>query len=71
MKETLKELYVRLKDLLYKWVKPSEKTMQQFAETVILEQFLRMLCPDVFVVRMFLWQLGEGLSLGVLLIGTP
>jgi len=45
--------------------------MQQFAETVILEQFLRMLCPDVFVVRMFLWQLGEGLSLGVLLIGTP
>lgn len=47
MQETPEELYVWLKDLLYKWVKPAEKTMQQFAETVILEQFLRMLCPEL------------------------
>ncbi|KAL0182353.1 hypothetical protein M9458_021728, partial [Cirrhinus mrigala] len=45
--ETPKELYVRLKDLYQKWVRPAEKTTQQVGEMVILEQFLRMLSPDL------------------------
>ncbi|XP_073726116.1 uncharacterized protein [Misgurnus anguillicaudatus] len=45
--ETPKELYVWLRDLLNKWVKPAEKTVDQFAETIVLEQFLRMLCPEL------------------------
>ncbi len=47
MEETPKELYVRLKDLFYKWVKPAEKTIYEVAETIILEQILRMLCPEL------------------------
>ncbi|XP_051748280.1 zinc finger protein 394-like [Ctenopharyngodon idella] len=47
MEETPKELYVRLKDLFYKWVKPAEKTVYEVAESIILEQFLRMLCPEL------------------------
>ncbi|KAI2655436.1 Zinc finger protein 213 [Labeo rohita] len=38
MEETPKELY---------WVKPAEKTVYKVAETIILEQFLKMLCPEL------------------------
>lgn len=42
-----KQLHVRLKDLFYKWVKPAENTVYEVAETIILEQFLRMLGPEL------------------------
>lgn len=47
MEETPKELYIQLKDLFYKWVKPAKKTIYEVAETIILEQFLIMLCPEL------------------------
>ncbi|XP_048014263.1 uncharacterized protein LOC125247108 [Megalobrama amblycephala] len=45
--ETPKELYVRLKDLYTKWVRPAEITKQEIGEIIILEQFLRMLSPEL------------------------
>uniref|UniRef100_A0AAR2K8K9 SCAN box domain-containing protein n=1 Tax=Pygocentrus nattereri TaxID=42514 RepID=A0AAR2K8K9_PYGNA len=48
-KETPKEVYVRLRDLYQKWVKPATKPVKQIGETIILEQFLRMLCPELQV----------------------
>uniref|UniRef100_A0AAR2IK32 SCAN box domain-containing protein n=1 Tax=Pygocentrus nattereri TaxID=42514 RepID=A0AAR2IK32_PYGNA len=47
--ETPKEVYVRLRDLYQKWVKPTTKPVKQIGETIILEQFLRMLCPELQV----------------------
>ncbi|KAL2086933.1 hypothetical protein ACEWY4_017992 [Coilia grayii] len=47
--ETPKEFYNRLKDLYYKWMRPAEKTVEEIGETLILEQFLRSLSPDVRV----------------------
>ncbi len=45
--ETPKELYVRLKDLYQKWVRPAERTSREIGELMILEQFLRMLNPEL------------------------
>lgn len=47
--ETPKELYHRLKDLFRKWIRPEQKTVEEIAETLILEQFLRTLAPDIRV----------------------
>ncbi len=45
--ETPQELYVRLKDLFCKWVKPDKSTVKELSETIILEQFLRMVHPEL------------------------
>ena len=45
--ETPRELYVRLKDLFCKWVKPEKSTVKELSETLILEQFLRMVPPEL------------------------
>ena len=45
--ETPRELYVCLKDLFCKWVKPEKSTVKQLSETIILEQFLRMVHPEL------------------------
>ncbi|KAL7868346.1 hypothetical protein SRHO_G00097300 [Serrasalmus rhombeus] len=47
--ETPRELYVRLKELFAKWTKPEEHTVQQMSEILILEQFMRMVSPDMAV----------------------
>uniref|UniRef100_A0AAR2KPR9 SCAN box domain-containing protein n=1 Tax=Pygocentrus nattereri TaxID=42514 RepID=A0AAR2KPR9_PYGNA len=47
--ETPQELYVRLKELFAKWTKPEEHTVQQMSEILILEQFMRMVSPDMAV----------------------
>uniref|UniRef100_A0A672S065 SCAN box domain-containing protein n=1 Tax=Sinocyclocheilus grahami TaxID=75366 RepID=A0A672S065_SINGR len=47
--ETPRELYVRLKDLFSKWVKPEACTILQMSELIILEQFMRMISPDMDV----------------------
>nr|XP_020445498.1 zinc finger protein 496 [Monopterus albus] len=47
--ESPKELYVRLKELYGKWIQPNGKTIQQIGETVILEQYLRMMSPELQV----------------------
>lgn len=47
--ETLRELYVQLKDLFSKWVKPETCTILQLSEFVILEQFMRMINTDMAV----------------------
>ena len=45
--ETPKELYVRLKELFQKWVQPQNRTKEEIAEVIILEQYLRMLAPEL------------------------
>uniref|UniRef100_A0AAR2J3W0 SCAN box domain-containing protein n=1 Tax=Pygocentrus nattereri TaxID=42514 RepID=A0AAR2J3W0_PYGNA len=47
--DTPQELYVRLKELFAKWTKPEEHTVQQMSEILILEQFMRMVSPDMAV----------------------
>ncbi|XP_041844148.1 uncharacterized protein LOC121641869 [Melanotaenia boesemani] len=47
--ETPRELYVRLKDMFYKWVKPEKSTVKNLSEVMIMEQFLRMVNPDLEV----------------------
>lgn len=47
--ETPRELYVRLKDLFNKWVKPESSTVKEISELLILEQFLRMVGPELEV----------------------
>ncbi|KAG1926090.1 gag-pol fusion protein [Pimephales promelas] len=47
--ETPKELYVRLKELYEKWVQPKGKTVEAVAEVIILEQYSRMLSPELQV----------------------
>ncbi|XP_040923722.1 uncharacterized protein LOC121201710 [Betta splendens] len=47
--ETPRELYVRLKELYGKWVQPKDKTTEEISEIMILEQYLRMLSPELQV----------------------
>ncbi|XP_014835051.1 PREDICTED: zinc finger protein 202-like [Poecilia mexicana] len=47
--ETPKELYVRLKELYEKWIQPRGKTVKAIAEMIVLEQYLRMLSPELQV----------------------
>nr|XP_054591237.1 uncharacterized protein LOC129155100 isoform X2 [Nothobranchius furzeri] len=47
--ETPKELYVRLKELYDKWIHPQGKTVKDIGEMIVLEQFLRMLPPELQV----------------------
>ncbi|XP_043958900.1 uncharacterized protein LOC122823389 [Gambusia affinis] len=47
--ESPKELYSRLKELYEKWIQPKDKTVKQVGELIMLEQFLRMLCPELQV----------------------
>nr|XP_054607258.1 uncharacterized protein LOC129167139 [Nothobranchius furzeri] len=49
MDESPKELYARLKELYEKWTQPKAKTVKEIGELLILEQFLRMLCPELQV----------------------
>ncbi|PWA14611.1 hypothetical protein CCH79_00017614 [Gambusia affinis] len=44
--ETPQELYVCLKEMFFKWVKLDKATVKEIAETLILEQFLRMVNPE-------------------------
>ena len=45
--ETPKELYVRLKELYQKWIQPKDKTVKDVGEIIIMEQYLRMLSPEL------------------------
>ncbi|XP_043090122.1 uncharacterized protein LOC122340939, partial [Puntigrus tetrazona] len=47
--ESVRETYTRIKGLYKRWMRPETKTKDQIAETIILEQYLRMLRPDVRV----------------------
>eukprot|EP00064_Thunnus_orientalis_P008601 superscaffoldBa00001035_g8624 len=47
--ETPRELYVRLKDLFSKWVETERSTVKEISEMIILEQFLRMVHPELEV----------------------
>ncbi|XP_056140345.1 solute carrier family 23 member 1 [Lampris incognitus] len=47
--ESPKELYVRLKELYGKWIQPQGKTVQEIGEILIMEQYLRMLSPELQV----------------------
>ncbi|KAK7907616.1 hypothetical protein WMY93_016228 [Mugilogobius chulae] len=47
--ETPRELYVRLKELFYRWVQPEKSNIRSISETLILEQFLRMVSPELEV----------------------
>ncbi|KAL7841230.1 hypothetical protein SRHO_G00249210 [Serrasalmus rhombeus] len=45
--ESPRELYVRIKGLYEKWMQPNTKTKEQIGETIILEQFLKVVNPDL------------------------
>nr|XP_023668359.1 uncharacterized protein LOC111844269 [Paramormyrops kingsleyae] len=45
--ETPRELYVRLKDLFSRWIKPEQSAVEEISEQIILEQFLRMVNPEL------------------------
>ncbi|KAK7915939.1 hypothetical protein WMY93_011700 [Mugilogobius chulae] len=45
--ETPRELYVRLKDLLNRWLQPEKSSQEDVWEKFILEQFLRMVNPEL------------------------
>uniref|UniRef100_A0AAR2KTM4 SCAN box domain-containing protein n=1 Tax=Pygocentrus nattereri TaxID=42514 RepID=A0AAR2KTM4_PYGNA len=45
--ETPKELYTRLKGLYEKWMTPHEKTKEQIGDTIIMEQYLKMVNPEL------------------------
>ncbi|XP_051794916.1 uncharacterized protein LOC127530951 [Acanthochromis polyacanthus] len=47
--ETPWELYVRLKDLLHRWLHPEKAKKSDMLEKLILEQFLRMVSPELEV----------------------
>nr|XP_054591418.1 uncharacterized protein LOC129155510 [Nothobranchius furzeri] len=47
--ETPKELYVRLKDLFNRWVKPDTSSVKELSEMLILEQFLQRVNPEMEV----------------------
>ncbi len=82
--ESPKELYVRLKELYEKWMQPKNLSFEEIGEVIILEQYLRMLSPEIQVWvrehdpqsasqaskhwRMCLWQHVRGISPGV---GNP
>ncbi|KAL7877197.1 hypothetical protein SRHO_G00038400 [Serrasalmus rhombeus] len=45
--ETPQELYIRLKDLFCKWVKYDTSSKDALMETMVLEQYMRVLYPEV------------------------
>ena len=45
--ETPKELQARLRDLYEKWMNPKEKTKEQVGDAIVMEQFLRVLNPEL------------------------
>lgn len=47
--ETPKELYVHLRDLYQRWVQPQNHTKELIGETIIMEQFLRLVSPKLQV----------------------
>ena len=47
--ESPQELYVRLKELYVKWIQPQGKTLHEISEVLIMEQYLRMLSPELQV----------------------
>uniref|UniRef100_A0A3B3R0B7 SCAN box domain-containing protein n=1 Tax=Paramormyrops kingsleyae TaxID=1676925 RepID=A0A3B3R0B7_9TELE len=47
--ETARELQARLTDLYQKWMCPGEKTKVQIGDAIVLEQFFRMLNPELKV----------------------
>ncbi|XP_056467069.1 uncharacterized protein LOC130405837 [Gadus chalcogrammus] len=47
--ETARELQSRLTDLYQKWICPVEKTKEQIGDIIVLEQFLRILSPELRV----------------------
>ncbi|XP_055020344.1 uncharacterized protein LOC129411972 [Boleophthalmus pectinirostris] len=49
LEETPRELYVRLKDLLNRWLQPEKNSPKDVWEKLILEQFLRMVSPELEV----------------------
>ncbi|XP_031179965.1 uncharacterized protein LOC116067643 [Sander lucioperca] len=47
--ESPQELYGRLKELYVKWIQPQGKTLHEISEVLIMEQYLRMLSPELQV----------------------
>lgn len=47
--ESPKELYNRLKELFGKWIQPERKAVDQVSEIIIMEQYLKMLSPELQV----------------------
>uniref|UniRef100_A0A9J7WW15 SCAN box domain-containing protein n=1 Tax=Cyprinus carpio carpio TaxID=630221 RepID=A0A9J7WW15_CYPCA len=45
--ESPKELYGRLKGTFNKWIQPQNRSKEEVAEVIILEQYLRVLAPEL------------------------
>ncbi|XP_038142879.1 zinc finger and SCAN domain-containing protein 30-like [Cyprinodon tularosa] len=45
--ESVRETYSRIKGLYKRWMRPDSRSKEEIGETIILEQYLRVLHPDV------------------------
>uniref|UniRef100_A0A3B1ICL7 SCAN box domain-containing protein n=1 Tax=Astyanax mexicanus TaxID=7994 RepID=A0A3B1ICL7_ASTMX len=45
--ETPKELFTRLSGLYARWMRPEGKTKEEIGQTIVLEQFLNMINPEL------------------------
>ncbi|XP_062843839.1 disco-interacting protein 2 homolog C isoform X8 [Trichomycterus rosablanca] len=45
--ETPKELYTRLMGLYERWIRPNDKTKEEIGHTIVLEQFLSVIHPEL------------------------
>ncbi|XP_037613520.1 uncharacterized protein LOC119480935 [Sebastes umbrosus] len=45
--ETVRETYNRIKGLYKRWMRPNSRTKEQIGESIVLEQYLRVLQPDI------------------------
>ncbi len=45
--ESPRELKARLKDLFEKWMTPGQQTKEEIGDVIILEQFLKVLNPEI------------------------
>lgn len=45
--ENVRETYNRIKGHYKRWMRPNSRTKEQIGETIVLEQYLRVLHPDI------------------------
>ncbi|KAK5910368.1 hypothetical protein CesoFtcFv8_004208 [Champsocephalus esox] len=45
--ETVRETYNRIKGIYKRWMRPNSRTKEEIGETIVLEQYLRVLQPDI------------------------
>uniref|UniRef100_A0A673XH14 SCAN box domain-containing protein n=1 Tax=Salmo trutta TaxID=8032 RepID=A0A673XH14_SALTR len=47
--ESPQEWFVRLQELAWRWITPTEHTVETVLDVIVLEQFLQMVAPEITV----------------------